>query len=844
MKPTRQRRGGASVAALLFFCFISMQIRAGTVATDGTLGHVARSLTGPHFSVGPKLGQQRGGNLFHSFNAFTLDKGETATFTGPASVRNIFARITGGPAIINGTLACPVPQANFYLIDPAGVTFGRDANLDLRGSFAVTTADTIKLGANGSFDVSHPAASTLTTAPPGAFGFLASRPAGVIIHGAASRAARLAVREGSSVSIVSGPIQVRDGLLVAPAGQINLVAAGSAGQVNIHTTPSGRNSAAGFDSFSRLAKVVLTHHSLVNTDGPAGGGVLIRASDLTLNGSFISSATLGNARGFDVQIVVSGSVRVLGGAAISADTAGQGRGGNLMLSASRLTIDGAANPIPDRFNGLSTDTTSTARRAGPGGDLTVRAGMVRVLAAGEISAGTFGAGRGGALSLSAFHLIIDDRGNRSAQGLTGLATQSNPFGRRGGRAGNLTLRAATVRVLAGGIISADTFGAGHGGDLTLSASELNIDGRGSSNSDLVTGVSADTYSPVRGAGPAGNLTIRAGRVRVLGGGIISANTFGAGHGGDLTLTAHEVTINAAGDPDPRFDTGITANTNSPVPTAAAGNLTMHAGRVRVLGGAVISASTQGPGTGGSVIVSAGSLLVDGTNTLGGQSKIAAVAVSSGAAGGITVSGHRSIIVSRGGILTSLSSFSDAGDVHVSSERRILLDGGAISAQAKQSGGSVSVSTPLFLQLRDGSSIVTNSTAANGGNIKLNALELTLEQSRISANAPLGNGGNIAIAADSTPGLVATGPLARRNLTATGAAGISGNVQTGPANSDIARSLARLPVDLQPAALTLQPQCGQMLDVISTFLIQGRGSVVQEPGFWQGDFDLGIPPASR
>ena len=35
------------------------------------------------------MGKQTGGNLFHSFSSFNLVKGETALFSGPASVQNV-----------------------------------------------------------------------------------------------------------------------------------------------------------------------------------------------------------------------------------------------------------------------------------------------------------------------------------------------------------------------------------------------------------------------------------------------------------------------------------------------------------------------------------------------------------------------------------------------------------------------------------------------------------------------------------------------------------------------------------------------------------------------------------
>ena len=86
-----------------------------------------------------------GANLFHSFGDFNVHTGESATFTGPATTQNVIGRVTGGHASdIDGTIRSEMPKANLYLLNPAGVMFGPDASLDLKGSFAVTTADYLK----------------------------------------------------------------------------------------------------------------------------------------------------------------------------------------------------------------------------------------------------------------------------------------------------------------------------------------------------------------------------------------------------------------------------------------------------------------------------------------------------------------------------------------------------------------------------------------------------------------------------------------------------------------------------------------------------------------------------
>ncbi len=109
------------------------------VTLDGTLGP-AGALPGPNYAITADLGRQVGGNLFHSFGQFSINTGESATFSGPNSVSNIIGRVTGGNvSFIDGALRSTIPGANLYLLNPAGVLFGEHAQLDVLGSVHVST---------------------------------------------------------------------------------------------------------------------------------------------------------------------------------------------------------------------------------------------------------------------------------------------------------------------------------------------------------------------------------------------------------------------------------------------------------------------------------------------------------------------------------------------------------------------------------------------------------------------------------------------------------------------------------------------------------------------------------
>ncbi len=86
------------IIAVLLGMSILLPVHAD-VALDGTTGNTGGlNLQGPAYKIKAEYGHQSGANLFHSFQRFNINTGESATFSGPASVQNIIGRVTGGEA--------------------------------------------------------------------------------------------------------------------------------------------------------------------------------------------------------------------------------------------------------------------------------------------------------------------------------------------------------------------------------------------------------------------------------------------------------------------------------------------------------------------------------------------------------------------------------------------------------------------------------------------------------------------------------------------------------------------------------------------------------------------------
>jgi filamentous hemagglutinin family protein len=101
-------------------------------------------------------GQTAGANLFHSFSEFGLSTGQTANFQTPATIQNVLARVNGGNAsAIDGLLKLSGATANLYLMNPAGIIFGPNAQLNLPASFTATTATSIGFGSRTDYTMPY-----------------------------------------------------------------------------------------------------------------------------------------------------------------------------------------------------------------------------------------------------------------------------------------------------------------------------------------------------------------------------------------------------------------------------------------------------------------------------------------------------------------------------------------------------------------------------------------------------------------------------------------------------------------------------------------------------------------
>jgi filamentous hemagglutinin family protein len=171
-------------------------------------------------------------NLFHSFQEFNLNSGQTANFQSNATIRNILGRVTGGnPSLINGLIQVSGGNSNLFLMNPAGIIFGTNAQLNLPASFTATTATGIGFDSNNWFNATGSNNYQNLNGEPNLFAFDNAQ-AGTIIN-----AGNLSVRRLQDITLLGGNV-INTGQLKAPSGTISLAAVPNANLVRISKTGS------------------------------------------------------------------------------------------------------------------------------------------------------------------------------------------------------------------------------------------------------------------------------------------------------------------------------------------------------------------------------------------------------------------------------------------------------------------------------------------------------------------------------------------------------------------------------------------------------------------------------
>ncbi|MEO0737960.1 MAG: CHAT domain-containing protein [Cyanobacteria bacterium J06649_12] len=287
-------------------------------------------------------------NLFHDFLEFNLTSEETANFWGSASTQNIIGSVSGGTtSFIDGRLQVLGSDANLYLLNPAGILFGTNTQLNLLGSFTAATASHLEFGQNWLTVLGTNDYQALVGEPTG-LAFHASSPAPVINTGT------LELQSGQTLRLLGGSI-INTGSLVNPDGVIDVVAV--PGDSTIRITQDGfllgldlpQVISDNADSADLLNTLTFTDLPSLLTGGDNDHAVqLLVAEDgsITVQSTEDSSGHLNNLDDQELALV-SGSLDVSGeyGGSISI------LGNNIQLIDSELNANGLQGAGKIRIGG-------------------------------------------------------------------------------------------------------------------------------------------------------------------------------------------------------------------------------------------------------------------------------------------------------------------------------------------------------------------------------------------------------------------------------------------------------------------------------------------------------------
>lgn len=487
-------------------------------------------------------------------------------------------------------------------------------------------------------------------------------------------------------------------------------------------------------------------------------------------------------------------------------------------------------------SGLFTNTPTTKEV----GDININTRQLLVQDGGQISANTFGQVRGSNLNVNATEQV--QLLGTATNGIpSGLLTRTNPQAK--GEAGNLTILTGNLLVQDGAQVSASTFSASKGGNLTVQATE-GIKLIGVSRQNAPSGLFAQANSG--STGDAGDLKVNTSTLIVRDGAQVSASTFGRGKGGNVTVQATEnIELIGTFGNDELFPSGLFAVAAGT--TGDAGNLIIDARNLLVRDGAQIGASTRSQGQGGNLTVNVKDrvqLMGTAVNGAFPSGLFATTAANStGKAGNLTINTNLLQVSQGAGIAVQSRGQGSAGNLLVNARSMDLAQKAFISADTRsvdtnsnQPQANINLRSQDLILLRGNSSITTNARGSNviGGNITIDTkLLAAFENSDISANSADFRGGKVKITAEGITGTQFRPVLTpESDITATGATPeLSGSVEITTPAVDPSRGLTELPENVSDASNQIAQKC-RANDALARqpnqFLITGKGGLPANP----------------
>ncbi len=651
--------GGILIGAV--WCdFVTAQI-----TPNGTLNTTV-SANGNNFTI--TNGNRAGNNLFHSFSQFSIPTNGSAFFNNPSDIQNIFSRVTGGSVSQIDGLIKANGSANLFLLNPSGIIFGANTQLNIGGSFISTTANSIKFADGIEFSAVNSATAPLLTMSVPVGLQMGSNPAPITVQGTGHSLSnfgglalfpltripsltKLRVQPGNTIALVGGDIHLNGATLSAERGRVELGSMSGAALVNL--IPNTQGYALGYGDIQSFGDIQLAQRSLLDISGVNAGSVQIQGRQIQFtDGSLVLAQNFGFLPGGDIRLQATEAVSLIA-----------------------ETTDGT----------IRSGVRSEALGIGASGNISIMTPILSVKQGAGLNSTTLGAAPGGNINIDAIAIDVSGFSLINPADITTINTATLGTG----NAGDVFVNGYSLLVSSGASLSSSTFGSGSSGQVTIRNTNTTVIGE--SPSGLYSNVGSITFA----TGSAKALTLDTAKLQILDGGAVATTAFFVGNGGDLSINATEsITISGQGRTN---NSSINASTLRPdsslrqrfglpdILTANAGTVNITTPKLTLTDGGIISVTSQGRGNAGNMNISADTIQLKNQGFIQAQTE-------SGNGGNITLSTRSLLLLQNNSQITS-------------------------TAGGSGNGGNITINAPIIAGLEN-SDIVANAVVGNGGNIQI------------------------------------------------------------------------------------------------------------------------------
>jgi filamentous hemagglutinin family protein len=556
-------------------------VRDGSVGPNSTVQPVmdANNQIEISESMGARLGDN-GSVLLHSFSDFSLSSGEQAQFTGNAGIQTLISRVTGANvSTIDGILSSSIPGAHMFFLNPHGIIFGPNAELDMAGDFTASTADTLLFSDGQTLSVYSGDRLPIIHSPiPQAFGFLSANTGDVRLDNAQLHSSGkinlngdgIALENTSNiqsydaVSVVANNIDIGagSGIQVYTAidrnvtGNLILTAKetlridGAGESSDLHTISQEGFTGGTIELSARHIQLKNGIHILSDNNSDGVSNAIVLTADERIDLSGINNEDKGVTlltRTYNTQAagnitLTAPIIEMANGADLLCLNPGGGNAGNISLSASQsLSLSGfdEYQEIMDQAN-IQTITSS----AGNAGRIDIEVGTLNLNDGAKIQSGTESSGEGNIIAITATESINMSGRQPSSRSSSTITSMATGFG-EAASGGDISITAPRINLNDGARISSNVVGDGDGGNIHITATErLRLSGRGGETPENAiegdkNGARIEAQAADGATGDAGSVSIEADIIELSDGAIILTNAYSA-EGGDINIQSNRI----------------------------------------------------------------------------------------------------------------------------------------------------------------------------------------------------------------------------------------------------------------------------------------------------------------